>query len=98
MYQFIFTTDEEIPFTLYSMVPKKEIPLNSEDKLSEISIKGTTIVVEKSDMDCDSFLDLLVDEVTNQSMNLCIVNYHICLCREVPIGIPHLSLPVRCVN
>lgn len=63
MYQFLFTEGEEIPFTLYSMVPKQEIPLTSEDRLCDLCIKGSTIVVEKSSMDCDSFLDLLMDQV-----------------------------------
>ena len=58
MYQFLLTKGEEVPFTLFSIVPKLEIPVTSKERLCDLSIEG-------SSMDCDSFLDILA-EVTKK--------------------------------
>ena len=63
MYQFLVTSNVEIPFTLFSTIPKQEIPVTSGDKLSDSRLRGTTIVVEKSDMDFNTFLDLLLEVI-----------------------------------
>ena len=64
LYQFVFTkrdSEEYHPFSLFTTLPRKEIPLSDDrDLASSYSVKECTIMVEdREDVDANFFIDLL---------------------------------------
>ena len=63
MYQFVFSKQNQYPFTLFAMNPRQKLPLSKgSDLLSDYPVKDALIIMEYSDENADNFLNML-DEV-----------------------------------
>ena len=60
MYQYLFSEEDQYPFTLFTMKLRQELPLSrGSDLITDYPVKDALVIMENSDENLDDFLNIL---------------------------------------